>query len=82
ILSANDDSDSSFLEDFCQTTDSIINDIANILESLVIMKLVKIFKMDDPINTDLEDTDNSLEISIVSADIATASLKTMLTFLL
>ncbi|CAG8604232.1 7963_t:CDS:2 [Dentiscutata erythropus] len=98
------------LEDFHQTTDSIINEIANALESLglpdpinvekyiaipeenivyevlpnnqVIMELVETFRMDNPIDADSEDADNSLEIPIVSADMATASLKTMLTFLL
>ncbi|CAG8725708.1 7441_t:CDS:2, partial [Gigaspora rosea] len=109
ILSADDDSDSSSLEDFCQTTDPI-NDIANALNSLglpnpmnveeylaipeenivyevppdnqVIMELVETFRMDDPVDSDLEDADDSLEIPIVSANIANASLETVLMFLL
>ena len=110
ILSADEnDSDSSSLEDFRQTTDPIIDDIANVLESLglpdpmtveeylaipeenivyevltdnqIIMELVETFRTNDPIGADLEDADDSLEIPIVSADIATASLKTVLTFL-
>ncbi|CAG8677309.1 16214_t:CDS:2, partial [Gigaspora rosea] len=109
ILSADDDSDSSSLKDFCQTTDPI-NDIANALNSLglpnpmnveeylaipeenivyevppdnqVIMELVETFRTDDPVDSDLEDADNILEIPIVSADMATASLETVLTFLL
>ncbi|CAG8558749.1 37111_t:CDS:2, partial [Racocetra persica] len=110
IISTNDNSGLGSLEDFCQTTDPVLNDIANALEALglpdsinikeflaipkknvvyevsldnqVIIELVETFKMNNPTDTDLEDADDSLEILIVSTNMATVSLKTMLTFLL
>ena len=51
-------------------------------DNQVIMELVETFRADDPIGADLEDANDSLEIPIVSADMATASLETMRTFLL
>ncbi|CAG8728634.1 18363_t:CDS:1, partial [Dentiscutata erythropus] len=48
----------------------------------VITELVKTFRTNDPIVTDLEDADNSCEIPMVSANVTNTSLKTVYTFLL
>ncbi|CAG8492815.1 36207_t:CDS:2, partial [Racocetra persica] len=110
ILSVDNNSGLGPLEDFCQTTDSVLNDIANTFEALglpnsmnvkeflaiseeniiyevfpdnqMITELVETFRMNNPTDTDLKDANDSLEISIVSANIATVSLKTVLMFLL
>ncbi|CAG8475425.1 7636_t:CDS:2 [Cetraspora pellucida] len=48
----------------------------------VITELVETFRMNDPADADLEDADDSLEVPLVSANMAIVSLKTVLTFLL
>ncbi|CAG8588554.1 1348_t:CDS:2, partial [Dentiscutata heterogama] len=100
----------SSLGDQHQTTDPVLDDIADALEALdllnsmqvgkflaiakenivyevpldnrVITELVKMFRTNDPIVINLEDADNSYEISMVNANIANTSLKTIHTFLL
>ncbi|CAG8600631.1 5254_t:CDS:2 [Cetraspora pellucida] len=63
----------------------VLNDIADALDAFDFfdtMQLVEMFKINNSIVTDLENADDSFEISVVSADMTNASLETIHTFLL
>ncbi|CAG8783102.1 10162_t:CDS:2, partial [Gigaspora rosea] len=64
---------------------AVLDNIADAIEALDFldpMQLVETFRTDDSIVTDLEDTNNSFEIPVVSANVASTSLETICTFLL